>query len=374
MICRSPRAASTTTPVRRQLARSRRAMILLGLSVSNALSAAPLGHKQLVGINLAGAEFNEHAIPGVLGRDYNYPSPRDIDFFLNRGMTAIRLPFLWERLQPDLKVGLDAREAARLDAVVRYITSHGGYVVLDPHNYARFRGHVIGGDDVPVAAFARFWGMLATRYGSNRRAVFGLMNEPHDIAPVLWRNAAAAALKSIRDAGAANLVLVPGTAWSNGWNWQLPQEGQSNADVLERFSDAENNMAFEIHQYLDSDSSGHSATCVSADIGVDRLRGVTLWLREKGRRGFLGEFAGGASPRCLEALDRMLAFVKANEDVWIGWTYWAAGSRWGDYIYSVQPSPSRKTPPQLDVLLRHLPTTGEPTGAAQKDRENAIVR
>jgi endoglucanase len=36
-------------------------------------------------------------------------------------------------------------------------------------------------------------------------------------------------------------------------------------------NDPVNNYAFEVHQYLDGNSSGQSSTCVSPSIGVERL-------------------------------------------------------------------------------------------------------
>ena len=29
--------------------------------------------------------------------------------------------------------------------------------------------------------------------------------------------------------------------------------------------------------------------------------------------------------------------MRDNSDVWLGWTYWAAGAWWGDYPMSVEP-------------------------------------
>jgi len=304
---------------------------------------------RLRGVNLAGADFSEAVLPGVAGRDYAYPSAAEINLFLARGLGTFRLPFRWERLQPRLDAPFDAAELARLDAVVVHTTARGGHVILDPHNYARWFGHPIGSAEVPVRAFAALWRALAERYRGNPRVIFGLMNEPHDFAPDAWAAAAGAALRAIRKTGARNLVLVPGTAWSNGWNWLLPQEGKSNAAAFELVTDPGDNMAFEIHQYVDADNSGRANECVSENIGVDRLQGVTAWLRALGRKGFLGEFGAAGNTRCLEALDRMLTFVHQNADVWIGWTYWAAGARWHDYPYSAHPVPAGD-PPQLQLL------------------------
>ena len=76
-----------------------------------------------------------------------------------------------------------------------------------------------------------------------------------------------------------------------------------------------------MHQYLDSDSSGKSADCVSAQIGVQRIVGATAWLRANGKKGFLGEFAGGANSVCQQAVTGLLDHLVANSDVWTGGTF-----------------------------------------------------
>jgi endoglucanase len=78
----------------------------------------------------------------------------------------------------------------------------------------------------------------------------------------------------------------------------------------------------------------------------------THWLRENERRGFLGEFAAADNAVCLEALDRMLQYVTDNSDVWLGWTYWAAGAWWGDYPFSVHPSQEGDRP-QMKILMKY---------------------
>lgn len=93
------------------------------------------------------------------------------------------------------------------------ITSKGAYVILDPHNYARYpyNGAVIGasGSDVTTQNFATFWSMLASLFMSNPNVFFGLMNEPNSMTTELWLADANAAIAAIRGTGAQNLILVP---------------------------------------------------------------------------------------------------------------------------------------------------------------------
>jgi hypothetical protein len=130
-------------------------------------------------------------------------------------------------------------------------------------------------------------------------------------------------------------------------------------------TDPGNNFAFDAHQYLDSDSSGQSAQIVRATIGQERLVTFTNWLRTNNRRGFLGEFAvansqigDNAAQIGDEAIHNMLNYMEANDDVWLGWTWWAAGPWWGNYMFSIEPTnlgqPNQADRPALAVLQSHF--------------------
>ena len=310
-----------------------------------------------VGVNLAGAEFNAKKIPGRLNKDYIYPSRKDFDYFIAHGFNTFRIPFRWERLQPELGGEFKAIELRELDKVVGYATAKGATVILDPHNYAIYSHHDIGSEEVPNAAFAGFWAKLADRYKANPRVFFGLMNEPFRIRADTWRRAVDAAIHAIRATGARNLILVPGTIWSGAHSWQNMRKGGSNARAFRDLTDPGKNIAFEVHQYFDHDYSGQSKSCsrgAGARVAIERF---TKWLRENKHRGFLGEFGVADNEECLKALDAVLRQLGKDSDVWLGWTYWAAGAWWGNYMFSVHPSKDGEPKPQLKVLKRY---TGNP--------------
>ncbi len=336
-------------------------VIFIGLFVSVApVRSAPTLY---TGVNLAGAEFGEGVLPGTYGTDYTYPTHGEVDYFTAKGMNTFRLPFRWERLQPTQNAAFNAAEQARLDDFVDYATTKGAFVVLDPHNYARYFGTIIGQGNVPASAFADFWTRLANRYKNNRKVIFGLMNEPHDMPTELWRDDANAAIAVIRAAGAANLILVPGNGYTGAHSWLQNWYGTPNGTVMLTVSDPLNNFAFDAHQYLDGDSSGSSEICVSPTVGAERLAAFTNWLRQNNRRGFLGEFAGGRNANCYAALNNMLNYVDANRDVWLGWTYWAAGPWWSEYIFTIEPTncPTNCADrPQMAILAPHF---AQPTAA-----------
>ncbi len=306
----------------------------------------------LTGVNLAGADFGEDTLPGRFGVQYTYPTAAELDYFTAKGMNVFRLPFRWERLQRGLNSAFDADELARIRAFVDGATGTGAKVILDPHNYARYHGQVIG-DGVPVAAFADFWGRLAVEFGGNRNVIFSLMNEPNDMATELWLEGANGAIAAIRGAGAGNLILVPGNGWSGAHSWGLDYYGTPNGQVMTGLRDPIGNFAYDVHQYLDGDSSGSSADCVSRKVGVERLRAMTAWLHRQGARAFLSEFGGGRNETCLAAVDNMLGYMDANADVWMGWTWWAAGPWWGDYIFTLEPE-NGVDRAQMAILERHM--------------------
>ena len=71
-----------------------------------------------------------------------------------------------------------------------------------------------------------------------------------------------AAINGIRAAGATSqYIFVEGNSYTGAWTWV---DVNSN---LKDLTDPQNKIVYEMHQYLDSDGSGKSETCVSTTIG-----------------------------------------------------------------------------------------------------------
>lgn len=314
-------------------------------------SEKPVKPLAYTGVSLASGEFGERkpGVPAVYGRAYTYPTAKEIDYFATKGVNVIRLPFRWGDLQPALNQPLDAVVLGRLKEVVKAATSRKVVVILDPHDYARYYDKVIGGPDVPEAAFADFWAKTAAQFKDNPRVWFGLMNEPYNMPGKQWLGAANAAIVSIRKAGAKNLILVPGISWTGAHSWV----SSGNAETMLGIIDPQNHYIFEVHQYLDRDSSGGGPEAVSTTIGSERLRQFTLWCRQHHKRGFLGEFGAANNPTALAATTDILSFMEQNQDVWAGYTWWAAGPWWGDYMFTLEPKDG-KDRPQMATLQPHL--------------------
>ena len=327
--------------------------LLLAALAQAAHAAAPLNEWR--GISLSGGEWGEKNLPGVYGKDFQYPSVASTAYYQGRGMNLMRIAFLWERLQPTLNGEFDATELARLREFVDGTTAKGLTVLIDPHNYAAFHEQRIGTPSVPIEAFADLWRRLALQFKDNPRVQFGLMNEPHSLKTETWADAAQAAIDAIRRTGARNLITVPGNGYTGAWNWQQNAwYGTPNAEVMDRVHDPLDHMIFEVHQYLDADGSGTKPECVSSSVGAERLAGLTKWLREHKRRAILGEIGAGNNATCALAVQSAMAHMQANADVWAGWLWWAGGPNWGDYFMSLEPGSDGADKPQMQWLTPFL--------------------
>ncbi|PVF96642.1 putative cellulase precursor [Serendipita vermifera] len=284
------------------------------------------------GVNESCAEFGNANIPGVLGTDYTWPSPSSIDYFMGKGMNTFRVAFLMERLSPPangLTGAFDSTYLSGLKTIVSYITNKGGYAIIDPHNFARYNGAVI----TDTSAFQTWWKNLAAQFSGNSNVIFDINNEPYGITATAAAALNQAGINGIRSTGAGNLILVEGTSWSGAWTWT----SSGNSDAYTSLSDPMNNFAIEMHQYLDSDGSGTSETCVSSTIGVERLQAATAWLKANNLKGFLGEIGAGSNDACIAAVKGALCHMQQAGGVWIGALWWAAGPWWGTYFQSIEP-------------------------------------
>jgi len=326
--------------------------LLCAALLTATVHAAPLEWR---GISLSSAEWGEKTFPGVYGKDFVYPSVASTAYYQAKGMNLMRIAFRWERLQPALNGEFDATELARLREFVDGTTARGLHVLLDPHNYAAFKEVRVGTPDVPIAAFADFWRRLSLQFKDNPKVQFGLVNEPHSLPTETWARAAQAAIDAIRATGATNLITVPGNGYTGAWSWHESKwYGAANAQVMGQVHDPLDRMLFEVHQYFDKDGSGTNAECVSPEIGAERLRRFTAWLRQNKRRAILGELGGGANAVCEQAVNGALKHLQANADVWAGWLWWAGGPTWGDYFLSLEPGADGRDKPQMRWLQPFL--------------------
>ncbi|KAJ6576546.1 endoglucanase [Mycena vulgaris] len=293
------------------------------------------------GVNQSGAEFGNTNWPGTWGKDFTFPAPSSIDYFVGKGFNFFRIPFLMERLvAPATGIAgpLSSAYLANLTATVNYITGKGAFAALDPHNFMNY-------NNAPISSttdFQKFWTNLAGQFKNNNNVIFDVMNEPNTIPASTAFALNQAAVNGIRASGATTqLILVEGTpidflvpsAWTGAWTWV----SSGNSAVFGAIKDPNNNVAIEMHQYLDSDGSGTSATCVSSTIGAERIAAATAWLKANNLKGFLGEIGAGNNAACISAVSGALCSMQQAGGVWIGASWWAAGPWWADYFQSIEP-------------------------------------
>ncbi|WP_233270169.1 glycoside hydrolase family 5 protein [Stutzerimonas stutzeri] len=307
---------------------------------------------QLVGVALSGAAFGPSVLPGKHGTNYIYPAESYYKKYAEQGLKLVRLPFLWERIQPQLDTELDAAQLALLTQSLDLAHKHGVKVVLDMHNYYRYYKQPIGSETVSVQSFANTWKRIALAIGNHPAlSGYGLMNEPNTKG--LWPAAALAAAQEIRKIDRTNWIYVAGDRFSSAWHWP-----QSNTQLIADpwMRDPDNKLIFEAHMYLDRDTSGlyiDKTETFAPDLGINRAKPFVDWLRANNLRGFIGEMGvPNYAPDAIVAMDNLLGYLREN---CVPLTYWAAGPWWGNYILALDVSGGAEQP-QLPVLIKHANT------------------
>jgi len=297
-----------------------------------------------LGVNLAGAEFK------AIGGRWKWPNLLNLAYYLDKGFSVFRIPFKWNRLQPELRGALPETALGGLDAIIDAINAKGAIAILDAHDYGRRDQNIIAGEGSPVTAadFADFWGRMGERYRASPLVWYNLMNEPHDMPEEANLNAQNAACEAIRKAGATSKILFSGIAWTGAHSWIK----SGNGTVMLGAHDRLNNYAFDVHQYLDPGFGGSGPEAIPG-IGAHILDAVTGWARAHRKELFLGEFGGGTSRDFLVELNSLLAYLVAHRDVFIGATYFAGGGGWGRNNGSSDPIDGVEKPQTL-LLEKYL--------------------
>ncbi len=324
------------------------------------------------GVNVAGAEFGQTNIPGTFNKDYTFNSENTFRYFGEKKLGLIRVPLLWERLQPVPSGPLDTAYLGRLKQDVAWAKAHRTEVILDIHNFARYsfmeggalKTYVIdnpaadGTIKISAADLADLWVRLSNEFKFETAVwAYDLMNEPHDMGKASWKTISQQVLDAIRANQDDKLVLIPGDSWSSGNRW-LTTHGPNSW-----IHDPANNFAYEAHQYFDRDESGTYALSYDAElartpdlatIGRTRVAHFIDWCRANGVRGVVDEFGiPGNDPRWAAVLDDFLAALDAAG---MDGAYWAAGEWWGSYALSVQPGSNfTQDKPQMPTLQAHAP-------------------
>ena len=230
----------------------------------------------LRGVNDSGGEFGapsteavspfSNANPGIYDRDYHYDGQRTFVYLASRGVEVVRIPFRWERIQPQLGAPLDPDELARLQAVVRRARRAGLQVVLDLHNfgaYYLFDGkqglrEPLGSSDLPSDRLVDVWVRLSAAFRNEPGVLaYSIMNEPNGLPPgagglppaQAWEQASQAVVEALRRHGDEKTIAVPGYNWSQVRGW---------SDIHPRawIRDPAKRVVYEAHHSFDQHHSG----------------------------------------------------------------------------------------------------------------------
>lgn len=187
----------------------------------SSLAAISAAQVQFLGVAIAGGDFGCDSATGTcptgstqlplgssggdgdgLGQMQHWTSlsPKPLNMF--------RLPISWQWLVNNQvrATTLDATNVAKYDQLVQSCLSTGAYCMIDIHNFARWDGGIIGQGGPIDDQFVSLWAQLATKYASEDKMVFELMNEPHDLDINVWAATCQKVVAAIRNAGATTQV------------------------------------------------------------------------------------------------------------------------------------------------------------------------
>ncbi len=349
------------------------------------------------GVNIAGAENTYPASSGgcspSCSYNYIYPQLESLDYWSSKNMGLIRMPLQERRIQPASYGPLDpvgrtdepaVAGGAALCAVYPALPcqtnllsikkvldrafADGLYVVLDPHNYGYLTdtntgvNRLIGSDAEATAQFVDWWIRVATVFENYPNVIFGLMNEPNAQTAAQWKTGAVAAINGIAQVTTSRWVFVPGTSYTGAHSWVSSGNGAAWAGYV---PPAGMNIAFEMHEYLDSDFSGTHAAC--AGFGSSPMTAATSWANTNGFKVWIGEFGWSQDPTCPPDATALMSYMTTNEPTYLGWAYWLGGNEafyapWNGtspYMYSAVPAGYPTGPftdaPQTGILVSNLP-------------------
>ena len=289
-----------------------------------------------LGVCLSGLEDGSR-IPGRPNVDFGIPTVSEWAYFHSKRLDLVRLPFKWERMQPNISGPLDPFQLSIIRSQLAIAATLNMSVLLDCHNYARYGRLVINGTTGPLTstAFADLWRRLATElHGLPGLLGYDLMNEPHDMSSLMiWPAAAQAAIDAIRTVDRTTRIYVEGNQWSGAANWTLLNPGFP-------LKDPQNLITYSAHCYLDRDGSGthfdwdeETQHGVTLNTGVERLQSFVHFTQLHQVPGHIGEMGIGMDNEAwFIAYDRALAVMAENQ---FEHTYWSGGPFFQTYPMGV---------------------------------------
>ncbi len=145
------------------------------------------------------------------------------------------------------------------------------------------------------------------------------------------------------------MILLPGNSWTSATNFV--STGSLNAlKTVKNLDNSTTNLIFDIHKYLDSDSSGTHTECVTNAID-STFAPLATSLRAIGRQALLSETGGGNTQSCVTDVCQQLQYLNSNSDVYLGYIGWSAGAFQPSWNYVLTLVPTQNGNTWKDTLL-----------------------
>lgn len=315
-----------------------------------------ISSQKLFGINIAGAEFTNKSstnVPGNINQDYLYASSvngyQGFKQASESGLTLIRIPVLWERIQPQAFGTLSDTDIDNLIHMLDDASLNHQKVIIDLHNFGQYYHRSLSKND--SALFSDVWNKLSDRL-KNHPSLYGyeLMNEPHNLPGgcTTWATIAQGGIDAIRNTDTTHIILVPGYSWQSAKDWK------KSSDCLKTIHDPSEKILFSAHQYFDKDFSGQqydNSVCPDKKYGTKLIQPFLQWLKDTNTKGIFTEY-GVPEKRCwLSVLDNFLSTISQSQQV-TGGTYWAAGPWWNTYELSLEKNGTMNSP-QMSIVKKY---------------------
>lgn len=296
------------------------------------------------GNNIAAAEFSSPNIDWII--QDGFPNEEELAYFAEYGMNTYRIPIRWSYAQPALEGPLNQDYVEQLVKSSELYLKHGFNVIIDLHSYMRFQADSTiepshAGQVVNAQELTDIWDKLsdallplAKQYPT--QLMLDLMNEPmKDLNSIEVLDRYNAVIHMLREKEINNLILLEGAHWSgmHSWLFEKDRKGQSNADVFvpHNIKDSANNYAINVHQYFDADNSGTNVQCTN--LPENKIKDFINWAQKHELRFMVTEFGGADAGNCHGMIQEFLTLIHDSEQL-LGWTLWAGGRHWGEYMLS----------------------------------------
>ena len=297
------------------------------------------------GVNLSGNE-----LPYFEGN-----TKTTYDYFKLKGLTLIRIPFDWVKIQPVLYDALDETQLAYIDGEVEYARLNKMRVILDMHNSGHRGVDAVDSEAVPLAAWSDFWTRLSKRYRDVETVIGYDHNAPDDLpVPTSTLNYSQAQADANNVPVSTNTKMIQAmldAVRTNSDDKYIVAELDNGASI-HTFTDSygidpnpwivdtlfNERILYAGHYYFDPDHSGdyNDFTIPSEETVKYEIKPFLLWCSQNKKPCYIVGYGAPNGSIYTSILDYFLSLLDQYE-AWA--TYWAAGNSLSS-ITTLQPTSS----------------------------------